>query len=298
MRLFILTLIACLTLGFLVQAEEITKIIAKVNNQAITSKDLEDYCKVLGLRLSQEEEDLDCSNEKFRKEALEGLIEDKLILDQAKEEKIEVPQSWINSKLEQFIASYPSREEFEYYLLQKDLNITLLKDKIKEQYLMREIIDKYVKSYVSISPAEVNQYYLSNKEKFYSPLKYIFYIVNSKNAGYIREISSFINEKGIFVAESEYGEALVKLESNQEELKKDILHILSDLEKGGHKIKKIGGLYYLVYLEDIIQPRQLLLDEVQEQIYAQLWQEKFNKRFNEWVDELKSKAVVKIYDEK
>ena len=69
-------------------AEDVARIIAKVNNQVITSKDLDDYSQAVQYRLSDSEPDVSVQTPEFRKQNLRRLIEDKLILEEAKKEKI------------------------------------------------------------------------------------------------------------------------------------------------------------------------------------------------------------------
>jgi hypothetical protein len=100
----------CVFVSFTLYAEEVSKIIAKVNNQVITSKDLNDFYKILAYRLLSDETDISLDDENFKKEVLDKLIEDKLILDQAKKEKLEVPAAWVEAKLNEMVAASPSRK--------------------------------------------------------------------------------------------------------------------------------------------------------------------------------------------
>lgn len=138
-------------------AQEVNKIIAKVNNYIITTKDLDDFCKMLAYRLADQENEISPNDENFRSEALGKLIEDKLIAAQAQKEKIEVPTPWVEGRLGEMIASYPTRPEFEASLVERGLTMTILKERIREQFMARQVIDKYVRQYVTISPSEVHQ---------------------------------------------------------------------------------------------------------------------------------------------
>lgn len=285
-----------ITTGFLF-AEEITKIIAKVNSEVITSKDLEDYCKSLNFRLSDEQKEPLKIDDKFKKEALRRFIEDKLILDLAKKEDIKIAEQLIEAKMEQMISSYENRESFEKDLINNGLTINILREKIREQHLMREVMDKYVRSQVNIAPSKISDYYNNNKDKFYSSPKYIFYMAQSSGDIVLKEISKVIKKEGISAAQEQYSDILVKVESAKEELREDIIGFIEDLSYQEHGIKKIGDSFYLIYLERITEPHLLSLEEVKEDIYEFLWQIEFRKIFNDWIDKLKSKAVIKNYYE-
>lgn len=278
-------------------AQDITRIVVTVNDQVITNRDLDDYCKVLEVSLVDERGKVSCQNEEYKRVALSRLIEDKLILDEAKREEIRIPHSWIKDKLNSMISVYPSREDFEKYLLKRDLTVTRVKGKIKEQYYMRTVIDRYVKSFIGVSPQEISSYYLANKEKFYSSAKYIFYIAKSKQKDDLEKIAYLIDKKGIVEVQESYRSILSKIESTDSELREEISKILKGLAVGGYKIEKSSSVYYLIYLEELFPPRQLTLGEAKEQVYSYLWTEEFRKRFSEWVEELKKKAVIKVYYE-
>ncbi|MCK5492876.1 MAG: hypothetical protein KAJ14_07185, partial [Candidatus Omnitrophica bacterium] len=82
MKIKFATLVLSLLFLVSVFAEEKINIVAMVNNQVITSKDLEDYCNALAYRLSGGGSEFTCGKEEM-KESLGRLIQDKLILSEA-----------------------------------------------------------------------------------------------------------------------------------------------------------------------------------------------------------------------
>jgi len=256
-----------LVLPLTVSAEGVARIIAKVNNQVITSKDLDDYCKVLQLRLTDSRDDLPLANGEFRKQALGRLIEDKLILGQAKREKIAITKAVIEERLKEIVNSHSSYEEFDQSLRERGLTVTSLKEKINEQYLMRELIQTQVKFFISISPQEVSDYYAENKAKMLSPIVYVFYIATSQDNSSLEVIASKIEAEGIEAAVSEYADELTRLESTKDELREEIVEIIDRLKKSEVKVAKIEDLHYLIYREQEVAPRLLKLEEAQEHVF-------------------------------
>ncbi|MCF7907517.1 MAG: SurA N-terminal domain-containing protein [Candidatus Omnitrophica bacterium] len=280
-----------------VNAEAVAKIIAKVNKQVITSRDLDEYCKVLQFKLSDSRDNIPSEDVEFRKIALSRLIEDKLILDEAKRIKMEIPRALVEDRLNEIIKSHPSREVFEESLEERGLTVTKLKEKIREQYLMRELIQMQVKSSIAISPQELNSYYSENKSQMLSPAGYIFYIATSKDEGSLNQIVDKIKTEGIAKALGDYQDELIRMESAEDELKPQIVGILEKLKGGQSEVAKMEETYYLVYMESKIDPRELTLSEAQEAIRGYLWDQKFKQKFSEWVKELKEMSVIKIYNE-
>ena len=279
------------------RAEEITKIIAKVNNCVITSKDLYDYCRSLTYRLGEARSRISCENEQVRKETLQRLIDDKLILDEAKRDELEISRSWVDEQFNKIAAAHPSHRDFERSLEEKGLTITLMKERIGEQYLMRQTIGNYVKSFVKVSPQEISRYYQDNPEKCYSDKQFVFYLVQSDTRAPLESIYQIIKEKGISEAEKFHGDSLIKLKSQKAELKEEIATILEESEEGDLKIARFNEKFCLIYLDEIIPTCLLSLEEIKEEIHSYLWQRKFKRKFTEWLKELRAKAVIEICHE-
>lgn len=297
MRLSISLTIALMIFSFNLCAEEVSKIIVKVNNQVITSRDLGEYCKVLSYRFFDGSGEVSVEDKEFKERALERLIEDTLILDKAKQEGVEISPFRVENKIDQMISSYPTREDFRESLIKKGLTVALLRRKIEDQYRLRDVVDKYVRFRVGVSPKEISSYYSKHPDEFYSPLGYIFYIAKSTDRSILGKISNVIKKEGILQALAQYKDMLIKLESNRDELKLEISELLGSLEVRKHKIAKVDSVFHLIFLEDKVFPEQLPLEEVKEAIHAYLWDIKFREKFNEWVDRLKEDAVIKNYYE-
>jgi len=287
-------IIMFLSLAFGAYSEEITKIVAKVNNQIITAKDLDDYYKVITYKMPGNSV-AGADEIKGKEDALVKLIEDKLILDEAKKKNLEIPSYFINNHLNKMIASYPSRENFENSLIERGLTVTVLKERILGQFLMRQVIDMYVGNYVSVSPQEINKYYDEHKNEMISSESYSIIIAQNKDKNKVVKIAKAIKEEGMPEAEKEYSDDLVKVEAKINELKEEIAQTVVKLKPAEYVIKNINNVNYLVYLEKIDPPKQLELEEAQENIRTIIWNNKFRKRFEEWVKQLKQGAVIKTY---
>jgi len=284
-KLFFLFLFFAL---LVLKAEEINRIIAKVNNEVITFQDLENYCKLFKYQNPQIQID-----EKLKKKILNTLIENKLILSLAKKEKVEVPQYWIRKELEKIISSYPSREAFYQTLAREGLNITLLKERLKEQYLIQWMIEKYVRSKIKIIPYEVTQFYYNNKEKFIKPCLYFLWIGKWEKEKEAEKIYNKLKENPEINKESC---GLTHIQIKEDELKEEIKKIVKEMEEKELVKRKIGDFFYLIYLEKKIPSRRLSLEEAKDEIYSLLEEKKFGELFKKWIQDLKKHALIKIYE--
>lgn len=286
--------IISLSLIFTAYSEEVGKIIAKVNNEAITARDLDDYYKIITYRMPEQFSSLSSDEPKAKKEALSKLIEDRLILEEAKKRNIEIPSSAIMGQLNKVIATYPSREDFENSLIERGLSVTLLKERIRGQFLMQQAIGSYVSSYVNITPQEISQYYTEHKNELTEDQKFVLWIVQTKDKNILTETAKTLKEKGLLGAEQE-SMHLVRVEATFKELKEEIAETVKTMKEGEHTVKKIGDMYYFVYFEKTLPAKHLSLEEAREGIRNIIWNKKFKQRFEEWVKELKDSAVIQIY---
>ena len=274
MRRFLI-LVLFLFFNINIFAENSIKIIARVNDLAITSKDLDDFIKALSLYLQDEYKD----EEDLKKNALERLIEDKLILNAAKKENFQIPDYLIEARLKDIISKFKSREEFENSLIEKGLTITKLRERIKEQYLIRFALDKYVNSHIDVSPSEVIKFYNERNNLFVLPPTYKLWIASSKDKNKLVKLTNLIKEKGIFYVEKEYQGLLTDLEASKEDLRPEIYEIISKMQEGNIEIKKIDGIDYLIYLEKILESKKISFEEAKQNILNLIRQEKFKKRY-------------------
>lgn len=286
--------IICIGFALTVYPEEIGKIVAKVNNEAVTARDLDDYYKIISYRMPEQFASFSSDEARGKREALDKLIEDKLILEEAKKQNMDIPPIAISEQLNKVISSYPTREDFENSLIERGLNITLLKERIRGQFLMRQVIGAYVNGYVNVTPQEVSNYYVEHKKELVAEQKYVIWIIQTKDKNILSNTTKALKEKGI--AEAGNPEMhLVRVEAGTKDLKEEIAGMLKELKEGEHSVKKIGDEYYLVYLEKTLPPRELSLEEARENIFSIIWSKKFKIRFEEWVAQLKDSAVIKIY---
>ncbi len=270
----------------LCSSEELNKIVAKVNNSVITLKDVEEYAKSISL---------DKTYPHDYKKIVERLIEEKLIIQLAKKDNIKIDEDWVKDRLERLISAYNSYEEFERYLAKEGLSVAKVKERIRESFLIRKAVEKYINSKIEISPIEITNYYNEHIEDFISPLRYICWIAKSNKKDFLEKLADAIKKDGINKVVDGNKEIFFKIDSEGEGLKDEVREVIEKMKDSEFEIKEIEGAYYLIYLVKVIPEHKRFLNEVKEEIYKKLWEEKFSKKFSQWVEKLKKQFMVKIY---
>jgi len=309
--IIILTII--IAFGSIAHAATINKLVAVVNDEVITQQDVDQMLAVLYAQFSQEYkgDELLQRMEHAKKDILNQIIEDKLVLSKAKELGIKVTESEIDERLDYIKKGFSSEEEFYKTLETQGVTIANLKDRYRDQIMMKKLVDYEIRSKVSVLPSEISAYYEKHRSQFREGDKYkvknilikakddisfelakveIDGVYNKLKEGasfddLARQYSQGPNaEKGGDMGYIEKGQMLEALDSAIFKLKHG---------EFSEPVKSEIG-YHIFKAEDIQYGKQASLEEVQKDIQMVLFQEKFKARIEEWLSGLKKKAYISI----
>lgn len=149
-------------------AETADRIVAVVGDEVILYSELQTALDFLKLQAGSGFS-LDSN---FTQKVLDRLIEDRLILEEAKQETITVTKSEIENEVEAainaLIAQYPSPAEFEKVLAEEGLTERTLRERYREETKKRLIAQKLLAkkglTTIYISPSEVKKFYQEKKD--------------------------------------------------------------------------------------------------------------------------------------
>ncbi|RKY31547.1 MAG: hypothetical protein DRP74_04605 [Candidatus Omnitrophota bacterium] len=290
--LFFLFLNTCLCL-----AQD--KIVAVVNEDAITQRDVEEFLNFTQVQLSSghEKDALEEKIKSMKEGLLEKLIEDKLILQEAKKANITINENMVKQKINEIKNNFYSDNEFQTALKNEGLAQADLEAKIRDQMLMYSIIDQKIRSNITVSPIEISAFYEANREKFNTPEKREFtYLVFDDEKMASEYYQLLLNSPDIDKTIYENSLDVNKICFTQgEEIKKEIEEAISGLNKGQISAPfRIENKFYIFKFEEIIPEQQKSLNESQGAIYAYLFEKKMQEELSKWLEELKSKAYIKV----
>jgi peptidyl-prolyl cis-trans isomerase SurA len=277
------------------------KIIAIVNNAVITQKELGDFLAFMRLQLASEKEyaleDLENKIQSIKQDLLEKLIEDKLILQEAKKNNVKVEESLIKARMLQIKKRYNSDEEFQRSLAIQGLTEAEIEEKIRDQALMYNIIEQKVKSQITISPSEVTDFYSANIEEFKFPEERNLEFVKTPDKNVAQEIENSIKKgRDLSTATGEHALEINTLTvSSREELKSQLKETVFKLDKG--EISEpilIDDYYYIFKLQEVLPARQQSLSEVQDSIHRFLFEKKMQEKLTSWLEEIKKNSYINI----
>ncbi len=285
-------------------------IVAVVNNKIITLYDIQlkermllGYLKSQGL----EGEELQKKFEENKKNILQGLIDEKLLLSKAEELGLEV-----KNDLELYIENIKkennlkSDEELKNALLKQGINYEEWKKQLENQILQQKLIQHEMGDKVKVENRELLDYYNNHKDEFKKEAVYTLQaIFISNERPEHEEIKKKVKEllkkeKFTKVAEEYSDEPLKKLKGElgvfkESELAKEILSVVKNLKKGeiSDWIPYKNG-WLLVKLSDFTPEKIPEFKEVQEEIRRKLFFKKRQEFLKEYVEKLRKEAYIKI----
>lgn len=275
------------------------KIIAIVNNDIITQKDLNDFINFTRVQLSAEYQgkQLEAKTQSLKTVLLDKLIDDRLILQEAKKNKIEIDKNRVKAKIEEIKKRFDSDTAFQESLLREGLVQADLESRIREQLLTYQIIDKKIRSNIFIAPSDVTDFYNRNIKEFIYPEEREFYSLKVSAQDLAERIYSGLKSgQTPEDAARAFEVTLNRFTAKKgQELRKDIERAVFRLSlRQVSRPVMIEGSYYIFILDKITPSKVRDLSEVQDKVYTLLIDLKMQEKLKEWLDELKKNAYIEI----
>lgn len=274
------------------------RIVAIVNKDSITQSEADAFLNLIIMQLSQryQGKELEQRIEDEKKELIGKMIEERVILQEAKRKKLEARADMVKKRLEEARRSYSSDEEFQQSLKLKGLTISDLEKRMGEQMMLRGLIEQEVRSKIVISPDEVTVYYEKHKDDFLQPEMRSIESLYFEDENIVEKLVEDLKTDSDFKQLAErYKLAYAKDALSMSQLRPEIREAIFSLEvnqvSGAVRFNK--GIYVFKLLE--IHPQVLKdLADVHGRIYNYIFEQKLTVKLIEWIEELKSKAHIVV----
>lgn len=276
------------------------KIIAIVNNEVITSKDLNDFQNFMRMQLASEYKgkELETKVQSMKLDLLSRLIEDRLILQEAKKLKVQANKSRISGRITEMKKRYGSEIEFQNSLRQQGMTQADLETKISEQFMMYGIIEIKVRSKVTISPAEINNFYNQHKQDFVTSEEREVSVVSISSENMAKEIARSLKSfQNLSDLANKYGLSQEQMKvSKNGQLSKEVEEVIFKLNLNDiSEPVKVQTNYYIFQVNNIIPPKAQTVMEARDNISSYLFTKKMQESLVKWIDELKKHSYIKIF---
>ena len=269
------------------------KVVAIINNEAITKAELDSYINLIKLQVGYEGWRQYGMSER---KALENLIEDRLVVQEAKRKELEIADRLIESRLEETKSKFGSEFEFSEFLAKQGLSLTELKQRIKEKMLSDKLINIEVRSRIFVSPKEVTEFYQEHINDFYLPERVRLESIFVQDKDLSKQIYERLKEGADFAEfQNKFSEKSSLDLVNRGQLLKEIEDVVFSLDVGEFsKPLEISGGYYIFLAQEKFPPSKKKLIEVQDGIRNILLETRFNTRLKKLIEKLKENSYIVI----
>jgi len=282
-------------------AQTIDRIVAIVNDKAITQSDINRVLGALEAEYGSLYSDPREAAEKLKEikeNIVNQMVDEKLVLSEAERYEIKAEESVIEARIEKIRQSSFNEEEFQAALLAQGLTLKDLRQRFREQEIMKKAVDYFVRSKIKVDPIEIKQFYQAHQEELLHPekAKVLSFLIRVDESG--SEGKALQAAKNA-LTQLKKGERLEQKGSlafvEKGELIEEIDQAIFGLEPGEftNVIKTEQG-YRIFKIEEKEPARPLNFREAQDVIRDALYAEEFSRGFREWMDGLKKDAFISI----
>jgi parvulin-like peptidyl-prolyl isomerase len=274
------------------------KIVAVVNNEIITQSDLDNFINFTRIQMADRlsGKQLEEKITGMKADLLQRLIEDKVILQEARKNNVKADESRVNARITEIKRRYPSERQFQSALAEDGMVEANLVSKIRDQMLMYNIIDSKVRAKIVVNPAEITEFYNRNIALFKTQEERQFQSLAFESQDMAKTVYKQLKDgMDINEAAKQHSLTLNSLSAHRTELKKEIEDVLFILKIGEiSRPVENQGKFYILKLNTIIPMRQQTLAEAREEINNGLLERKMQESLAKWVEGLKKNAYIKV----
>lgn len=289
----------------------VDKVLVVINDEIITQGDvnrilLPIYGEFKNIYSGRE---LESKLSEARKNVIGKLIEDKLLLAEAKRREIEVESTEIENRINKAKKQFSTEEEFRYTLTKEGLGMSDLGEKYKTRIMIDKLIRMEVAGKIAVSPSEVVNYYKDNigvfEERAMTKLRSIFIRITDERTErealkLAKRLLRRLEEGGEFtLLASKYSDGAYASSGGDRgwvkkgELMDRIDGLVFSMEKGelsGVLKTKLG--FHIFKVEDKKPSKLKEFREVKDQIEEFLFNNKIHDKLSELINRLKEDAYI------
>ena len=294
----------------------VDRVICVVNSDAVTLYEL-DEAEAYTLYEAKQQPPTGEERVAFRDKVLAGIIEKRLQIQQAEREKLTVEDAEMRVEIDEIQKKLGAKTdaEFEAMVKAQGLSVEGVKKRLREQLLVERIKRRKVSLRISVTEEDIDQYLNANREKLETGLSFeARHVLFLPTAGagedgwqaarqraeevYTRvmggdDFGELAREFSDDTATAKNGGRLGILKRG--ELAPDIEKAILRLSPGEHSSpfrSEVG--YHLFELESKETLAGEQLGQARNQIRDILYKQKYDVRLNEWLVEIRGKAIIEM----
>jgi peptidyl-prolyl cis-trans isomerase SurA len=302
-----LPLALVLVLGLAAQgpAKIVNRIVAVVNGEVITLHELQQR---VNSNLPGQDNNLrnadQAREDRMRQRVLQSMINDQLLEQEAERLELEVSDVEVEQQVKQIRQKRDlSKQKFRDLLQKNGLTLQEYKQRLREEIKKSRLLNSMVRQKVVVSQEEIESYYRKHKDEYRTPKCYHLRLILMQDRDELSRVRSRIDsgQLGFAEAAKKYSRGPGAPDGGDlgmcphKDLRSEWKQAVQDLQAGEmSEIFSLQGHYALLYVESTQSGGVTPLSKVRDKIREKLYQEKLQARFKDYIDQLRSKAVVDV----
>jgi parvulin-like peptidyl-prolyl isomerase len=292
----------------------VEEIVAIVNDDIITLSEFRAYHDQIYqmMRSQLEGEEFDKQYERVKKEMLDNMITDLLLLQLAKKKQFSVGEE-VKNYVERIKQenNIESDAQFRQVLLQQGVQYEQFLKQIEDNILRQILVSQEVDRSIVVDESEGVNYYKLNQTEFIEPEEYklraIYLATESVSADELESRKAGISEKveagqDFATLAAELGDSPIKENQGdlgfikKGQLDKTLEESVVNLKPGAITpwVQSRNG-WYRLKLEEKKESRLRPYEEVKKEIWEKLFTQKKTKKLGEFLKDIKAKNYIKIF---
>lgn len=147
--------------------EKLPDVIARVNGETVSRKDVEDYVQNLegraGGPIPAEQRD------RIYRDIIDQIVGYKLLVQEAKARNVAVSDAEVTARIDEVKKQFPSEDLFMQTLIDRKLTLDQMKTDARRDIAIARLIDTEIAGKVGLKPMQVEEFYKNNPDQFKQP---------------------------------------------------------------------------------------------------------------------------------
>lgn len=142
---------------------QLPEVVARVNGESITGKDLDDAVRAIAGRAGPIPPD---ERDRVFRGVLDDMIGYRLIIQEAKARKIAVADAEVDAQVEQIRKQFPNEAQFQQALTAQKTTLEAIRNDTRDEMSASKLVETEIATKIAVKPEAVTDFYNKNQDKF------------------------------------------------------------------------------------------------------------------------------------
>lgn len=228
--------------------------------------------------------------------ALQELIQEQLILHEMAQKKITLPEGVFEAREAQIKADYPSGA-FEQMLLEEGIAYPAWRKALYTQLMVEHFLGTVIRSQISLSPTEVEEYYQAHRADFVQPEQWQFLqFTGVEKSGVQKAVQSFMQTANATAVQKNYAVVVRDIRMAKDKLPEDVTKELATAAEGkATAVKKVADTFRAFILVEKTPERALSPADIYSRVEQVLVESKQKSVLDEWLEKRIKKSSILVH---